>query len=210
MTNYKKKITIMVVDDHSIIRDGLEALLNEIDEFSVIKKAKNGFEAIEFHKKLNPDITLMDIKMPCLDGISAMKKILENNPQAKVVILTTYMGEDDIYKAFESGAKAYILKDIPIEEFKEVIKRVYNNEKYITPDIASVLAKRISSKDLTEREMEVLKALSKGMSNKEISKFFNISLSTVKTHIKNIFEKLEAKNRTEAIAKAIEKGIIHP
>jgi len=152
----------------------------------------------------------MDIKMPGLDGISAMKRILEYDPYAKVIILTTYKGEEDIYKAFECGAKAYILKDIPIEEFKDLIKKVYNNEKYITPDIASVLAKRISSKDLTEREMEILEALAKGMENKEISKLFGISLSTVKTHIKNIFDKLGAKNRAEAIAKAIEKGILHP
>ena len=206
----KERITIMVVDDHAIVRDGLEALLNTIAGFSVIAKASGGKEAIELYGKFVPDITLMDIKLPDLDGISASKKILVENPGAKIIVLTTYMGEEDIYRAFAAGARGYILKDTPVGDLENVIRKVNKGEKNITPEIAAILAERVGSSFLTPRETEILYCMAKGLSNDEICKRLFISLSTVKTHITNILNKLQVKSRSEAVAKAIEKGIIHP
>lgn len=200
----------MIVDDHALVREGLEALLNSISNFKVLCKASNGYEAIELHHRLNPEITLMDIKMPGLDGISAQSKILAHNPAAKIIILTTYIGGEDVYKAFETGARAYLLKDTPLEELRTIIMKVVRGEKHIPPDIAQMLALRVGSQQLTEREIEVLEAMAQGLTNREISQALFISTSTVKTHINSLFNKLQAKNRTEAIAKAIQKGILHP
>jgi len=206
----KETITIMVVDDHAIVRDGLEALLNTIAGFKVIVKAGSGKEAIDMHREINPDITLMDIKLPDLDGISALKKILAENPEAKMIMLTTYMGEDDIYRAFSAGARAYILKDVPISDLEKVIRKVYEGKKVISPEIAAILAEKVGSSSLTPRELDILNCMAKGLSNDEICRKLFISLSTVKTHITGILNKLQAKNRSEAVARAIEKGIIHP
>jgi two-component system NarL family response regulator len=204
------KITIAVVDDHAIVRDGIEALLNMIEDFAVVAKAKCGIEALEVYGKYNPDITLMDIKLPDIDGISISKRILLEDPKAKIIILTTYMGEEDIYRAFSSGVKGYILKDAPLKDLENIIKTVYKGEKYLTPEISAVLARRVGEHFLTPREIEILDCLAKGMSNDEIRKTIHVSLSTVKSHIGNIFDKLDAKNRSEAVANAIKKGIIHP
>jgi two-component system NarL family response regulator len=206
----KETITIMVVDDHAIVRDGLEALLNTITGFSIIAKASCGSEAIEMHGRLRPEITLMDIRLPDIDGISASKKILAGNPEAKVIMLTTYMGEDDIYRAFSAGARAYILKDAPISDLEKVVRKVHEGEKIISPEIAAILAERVGSSFLTPRELNILNCMAKGLSNDEICRKLFISLSTVKTHVTSILNKLQVKSRSEAVAKAMEKGIIHP
>lgn len=206
----KDKIKILIVDDHPIVREGLEALLCSVENFEVIGKTGKGYEAIELFSKLKPDIVLMDIRLPDLDGISSMEKILEKDQKTKIIILTTYMGEEDIYKSFEKGAKAYLLKDTPISELEEVIKKVYKGEKVISNEQAIIISKRVGTKDLTQKEREILKLISNGYSNKQISSLLKISENTVKTHLNNIFEKLDAKSRTEAISKAIKKGILHP
>lgn len=206
----KDKIKILIVDDHSILRDGLEALLNGVENFEVVDKTGKGYEAIELYSKLKPDIVLMDIRIPDLDGISSMEKILEKDPNAKVIILTTYMGEEDIYRSFEKGAKAYLLKDTPISDLEKTILKVFQGEKVISNEQAMIISKRIGLKELTQKEIEILKLISEGYSNKQISSILKISENTVKTHLNNIFEKLDASSRTEAISKAIKKGILHP
>lgn len=203
-----EKIRIVLIDDHPVLRDGLKTILNSIDEFEVIGEGENGKEAIEIYFKLMPDVVLMDLSMPEIGGVEAMEEILKKDPNAKVIILTMYEGEEDLFGAFLKGAYAYIPKKEKTEEIIKAIKSVYFGTKIIPYNIRERL-RRSPKSILTEREMEVLKLISEGLSNKEIAYKLNIKLRTVKAHISSIMGKLNVSKRTEIIKKATEIGIIH-
>jgi DNA-binding NarL/FixJ family response regulator len=209
------KIKILIVDDHVVVREGLSAMLSREPNIEVVGEAENGAQAIDKADKLKPDIVLMDLRMPEVDGVEAMQRIKQQHPEINFIVLTTYDNDEYIFKGIEAGARAYILKDSPREELFRAINAVYKGESLIEPAIAGrVLDKLVelshqgSATDLSRREIEVLELIASGTGNKLIADKLNISASTVKTHIQSIFQKLEVNDRTEAVTKALSKGII--
>jgi DNA-binding NarL/FixJ family response regulator len=210
-------IKILIADDHPVVREGLIAMLSREGDFKVVGEAKDGVEAVNKAKELSPDVVLMDLRMPEMDGVEAMRQIRPTMPDVKFIILTTYSDDDYIFSGIEAGARAYLLKDAPREDLFKAIRSVYRGESLIQPVVASKLLDRFSQlsrrtpagDELSERELEVLCLMAKGAANKEISSELNIAQSTVKTHITNIFQKLGVNDRTEAVTKALKKGIIH-
>lgn len=203
-----KKISILIVDDHPLVREGLFEILKKQENIEIVGLSKNGLEAVEFFKNYQPDIILMDIVMPEMDGIEATKEIRKIKSNAKIIMLTTFMDEEDIYKSFKAGAMAYLLKDQPTKEILDTIFAVYEGRKIIPPSIAEKLAEHLPSPELTPREMEILTLMVKGLSNKEISKKLNISEGTIKAHTNMIFIKLGVKSRTQAVILAVKKGLV--
>jgi DNA-binding NarL/FixJ family response regulator len=209
-------IKVLIVDDHPVVREGLSAMLSKEHDIQVVGEAENGTAAIKKAKELQPDIVLMDLGMPEVDGVEAMCQIRAENPDIKFIVLTTYDDDEYIFKSIEAGARAYLLKDAPREELFKAVRAVYKGESLIQPAVASrvldrfaVLSRQVqASEGLSERELEVLKLMAKGAANKEIAANLCISESTVKTHIQTIFQKLEAGDRTEAVTLALKKGII--
>jgi two-component system NarL family response regulator len=201
-------IRIVIVDDHPLVREGLAGLFEHDASVSVCGTATNGIEAVHSFESLQPDVMLMDIGMPEMDGIEATKTILKKHTHAKIIVLTTFMGDKDVYHAFKAGAKAYLLKDAPIEEILKTINLVHQGQRCIPPSIAAQMAEYVSSPELTAREVEVLYLLANGESNKEIARKLFISRGTVKTHVNAIFAKLKVNNRTEAVSIALKRGII--
>jgi DNA-binding NarL/FixJ family response regulator len=209
-------IKVLIVDDHPVGREGLSAMLSKEHDIQVVGEAENGTAAIKKAKELQPDIVLMDLGMPEVDGVEAMCQIRAENPDIKFIVLTTYDDDEYIFKSIEAGARAYLLKDAPREELFKAVRAVYKGESLIQPAVASrvldrfaVLSRQVqASEGLSERELEVLKLMAKGAANKEIAANLCISESTVKTHIQTIFQKLEAGDRTEAVTLALKKGII--
>ena len=209
-------IKILIADDHPVVREGLIAMLSREVDFKVVGEAKDGAEAVNKAKELSPDVVLMDLRMPEMDGVEAMRQIRSAMPDIKFIILTTYSDDDYIFSGIEAGARAYLLKDAPREDLFKAIRSVYRGESLIQPVVASKLLDRFSQlsrrapsgEELSERELEVLCLMAKGAANKEISAELNIAQSTVKTHITNIFQKLGVNDRTEAVTQALKKGII--
>jgi DNA-binding NarL/FixJ family response regulator len=209
-------IKILIADDHPVVREGLIAMLSREGDFKVVGEAKDGLEAVNKAKELSPDVVLMDLRMPEMDGVEAMRQIRPTMPGVKFIILTTYSDDDYIFSGIEAGARAYLLKDAPREDLFKAIRTVYRGESLIQPVVASKLLDRFSQlsrrtpsgEELSERELEVLCLMAKGAANKEISAELNIAQSTVKTHITNIFQKLGVSDRTEAVTQALKKGII--
>ena len=209
-------IKILITDDHPVVREGLNAMLSREADFKVVGEAKDGSEAISKVKELKPDVVLMDLRMPEIDGVEAMRQIRALDTNVKFIILTTYSDDDYIFSGIEAGARAYLLKDAPREELFKAIRSVYRGESLIQPVVASKLLDRFSQlsrrtpsgEELSERELEILCLMAKGSANKEISAELQIAQSTVKTHITNIFQKLGVNDRTEAVTQAIKKGII--
>jgi DNA-binding NarL/FixJ family response regulator len=211
------QITILIADDHPVVREGLITMISREPDFKVVGEAKNGLEAVEKVKQLKPDVVLMDLRMPELDGVEAIRQISLTETNVKFIILTTYSDDDYIFKGIEVGARAYLLKDAPREELFKAIKAVNRGESLIQPVIASKILDRFvemtkqaqAPQDLLSgRELEVLELMAKGSANKEIADQLSITNSTVKTHITSIFQKLNATDRTEAVTQAIKKGII--
>ena len=213
----QSKIKILIADDHPVVRAGLSAMLSRERDIEVVGEAENGNQAIEKANKLHPDIILMDLRMPEVDGIEAMRQIKTKNPQVKFIILTTFDNDEYIFKGIEAGARAYLLKDAPRERLFKAIRAVSKGESLIEPAIAGKVLDRFaelsrqtqSPETLSERELEVLALMAKGEGNKLIASNLIISESTVKTHIQSIFQKLGVSDRTEAVTEAIKKGIIH-
>jgi DNA-binding NarL/FixJ family response regulator len=209
-------IKILIADDHPVVREGLFAMLSREQDFDVVGEAKDGVEAVDKAKELNPDVVLMDLRMPELDGVEAMRRIKSVKSDIKFIILTTYSDDEYIFRGIEAGARAYLLKDAPREELFKAIRAVHRGESLIQPVVASKLLDRFtelsrrspSGEELTERELEILRLIAKGAANKEIGDQLSIAQSTVKTHITNIFQKLGVNDRTEAVTQAIKKGII--
>ena len=204
----KERIRVLIADDHTIVREGLVSLLKRKSDMIVVAEASHGREAIELWKKHRPDVTLLDLRMPELDGVSAIKEIRQLDETAAIIVLTTFDGDEDIYRAIRAGAKAYLLKDTARDALVECVRRVYAGETYLPPLLAAKLAERVSGETLSAREIEVLQRIAAGKSNKEIGAELFISEGTVKTHVKSIFAKLDVVSRTEAVAAATRRGLI--
>ncbi|MEO8735014.1 MAG: response regulator transcription factor [Edaphobacter sp.] len=202
-------IRILVVDDHHVVRQGLVALLNIMPEIKVVGEASDGLQAIELHRTLRPDITLMDLQLPKLGGVQTIQKIRAEDPAARFVVLTTFDGDEDIFRALQAGAKAYLLKGMTIEELISTIQAVHSGKTRISPAIAEKLAERMSSNALTARELGVLERIVAGRANKEIASDLDISEATVKSHINNLLGKLGVSDRTHAATVALQRGIVH-
>ena len=208
--NGKKRacICILIADDHSVVREGLVSLVKRKSDMTVVAEASNGREAVDLWKEHRPDVTLLDLRMPELDGVGAIKEIREFDDGAHIIVLTTFDGDEDIYRAIKAGAKGYLLKDTAREALMESIRRVHAGETCIPPALAAKLADRVSGEALSAREIEVLQRIAAGKSNKEIGAELFISEGTVKTHVKSIFSKLDVVSRTEAVATATRRGLI--
>jgi len=215
-----EKIKILIADDQKLIREGLKVLLEMDESFMVIGEASNGQEAVDLYIKLRPDIVLMDIQMPVINGVEAIKKILELDKEAKIIILTTFDDDEYVYEGLKSGALGYILKDSSIEKLSESIKVIYQGGALIEPSITKKILSEISKiekvqkqkeeliEELSAREKEILSLIAKGFSNSEIADKLFLSVGTVKNYVTNILQKLEAKDRTEAVVKAKDLGLI--
>jgi two-component system NarL family response regulator len=202
-------IRILIVEDHSIVRQGLVALLNTVPEFAVVGEASDGGQAVSLFRTHRPDVTLMDLRLQKMNGVDAITKIRVDFPDARIIVLTTFDGDEDIYRALQAGARGYLLKGMQGDELMEAIRAVHAGKSRIPPPVAERLAERFSGSALTERETDVLKEIVRGNSNKEIASALHISEATVKTHINNLLSKLGVTDRTQAATKAIQRGIVH-
>jgi two-component system NarL family response regulator len=204
-----ESIQIMVVDDHHIVRQGLVALIATIPDMKVIAEAADGIQAIEMYRKHRPDITLMDLRLPNKNGVDAIAQIRAEFPPARVIVLTTFDGDEDIYRALQAGAKGYLLKGMNADELTQAIRAVHAGKSRIPAVVAERLAERMGGPSLTGRELDVLKRIVGGRSNKEIAGDLFISEATVKTHINSILSKLGVSDRTQAATTALQRGIVH-
>jgi DNA-binding NarL/FixJ family response regulator len=201
-------IRLLVVDDHLVVRMGLRSMIDSQPDMTVVAEAANGNEAVQLYQEHRPDIVLLDLRMPQLNGVEATLAIREQFPQALIIVLTTYDGDENIYRALRAGAHGYLLKDIPAEEFLQAVRAVHHGDYCIPPDIAARLAQRMTHDELSTRETEVLKLIVEGMSNKEIAANLAITESTVKNHVNSILTKLRVKDRTQAATTALRRGIV--
>jgi DNA-binding NarL/FixJ family response regulator len=204
----KSEIKVLIADDHSVVREGLASLIKRKADMTVIGEAANGREAVNLWKQHKPDVTLLDLRMPELDGVGAIKEIRGDNHEARIIVLTTFDGDEDIFRAIQAGAKGYLLKDAPREALMDCIRRVHSGETCIPVHLAAKLAQRVSGEALSDREIDVLKLMAQGKSNKEIGSALFISEGTVKSHVKGIFSKMNVISRTEAVATATRRGLI--
>jgi two-component system NarL family response regulator len=201
--------TVLIADDHPVVREGLATLINRRSDMRVVAEAANGREAVEKFLAHSPDIVLLELRLPIMDGVEVVMSICEKMPAARVVIFTTCKGEEDIYRAVKAGAFGYLLKETPLNEVVECIRAVARGTRWIPPGVAAMLGKRVADRALTARELEVIRALTSGKSNKEIGTLLDISEATVKVHITHILEKLKVTGRTEAINVAMRRGLVH-
>jgi two-component system NarL family response regulator len=199
---------VLVVDDHALLRTGVANIINQEPEFEVVAEAANGIDAVQAFVEHRPDVTLMDLRMPGMEGVEAIRRIRAIDPQARVVVLTTYDADEDIARALQAGAKAYILKDIAAEALVACIHDVLAGKTYLAPAAAAKLAERVTQVQLTPRELSALRLLADGHSNKEIATALTISERTVKTHLGHLFEKLGVTSRTEAVRVATRRGLV--
>ena len=201
-------IRILVAEDHTVVRDGIVAILKQEPDMQIVGDTSDGQQAIELWQRHRPDICLMDLRMPIVNGVSAIERIRAIEPTANIIVLTTYDGDEDIYRAMRAGAKSYLLKDVRREELFQCIRSVHAGRSYLLPSVAAKLAERLASEDLTPREREVLQLLAQGRSNKLSGAELSISEVTVKSHVQALFRKLNVLSRTEAIAVAERKGLL--
>lgn len=210
------KIRILVVDDHPVVREGIAAMLERQSDMEVVGEASDGAAGVDQCMSKNPDIVLMDLRMPVMDGVEAMRRISEKQPAVRFIVLTTYDNDEYIFKGIEAGARAYLLKDAPREDLFKAVRAVHRGESLIHPTVASKVLDRFATLSkqaqppelLSEREMEVLRLMATGAANKTIAAQLCISESTVKTHVQSIFQKLDVNDRTEAVTHALQRGII--
>jgi DNA-binding NarL/FixJ family response regulator len=204
-----KTIRLLVIDDQAVVRQGFVSLINTVPNMRVIAEGTNGQQAIELYRLHQPDVTLMDLRMPEVSGVEAITAIRREFPAARIIVLTTYDGDEDIYRSLQAGAQGYLLKDMFFEELEEAIRTVHNGGRRIPTVVAERLAERMGGSDLTSRELEVLGLIVKGRSNKDIGNALKISEATVKSHVNNILSKLGVTDRTQAATTALQRGIIH-
>lgn len=203
-------IRVLIADDHPAVRAGLAALLADQEELTLVATAENGQRAIQLFKEYRPDVVLMDLRMPILGGVEAIREITGEFPSARIIALTTYEGDADIRRALNAGARGYLLKDMLLTQMVTAIRAVHYGERVIPPPVAARLAEFSPKSDLTAREIEVLQLVARGLSNKEIAERIGRTDETVKIHLKNIFAKLDVADRTEAVTLALRRGLIHP
>jgi DNA-binding NarL/FixJ family response regulator len=199
----------MVVEDHHVVRQGLVALLKTVPDMSVVAEGADGKQAVDLFRQHEPDVTLMDLRMPNLSGVDAVVQIRQDYPAARIIVLTTFDGDEDIYRALQAGARAYLLKGMFGDELIDAIRDVHAGKSRIPPAVAERLANRMGGPGLTARELDVLRLIVSGNSNKEIGEGLHISEATVKTHINNILSKLGVTDRTQATTTALQRGIVH-
>ena len=202
-------IRCLVADDHPVVREGVVATLELYDELSVVARAKNGREAVERFREHRPDITLMDLNMPEMGGVDAIAAIRAEFPDARIIILTTYDGDEDIFRGLRAGARAYLLKEGSVEQLIETIHAVHRGQMRIPEEVAAKLAIRMTSPELTARELEVLRLIVAGNSNLDIGNALFITEATVKAHVNSILGKLDVSDRTQAVTTALKRGIVH-
>jgi DNA-binding NarL/FixJ family response regulator len=203
------QIKLLIVEDHHIVRQGLVALLKTVPDMEVVAEASDGAVGVDLFRQHRPDVTLMDLRLPTLGGAAAVAKIRTEFPAARIIVLTTFDGDEDIYRALQAGARGYLLKGMFGEELLDAIRAVHAGKTRIPPVVAERLAGRMGGQELTARELEVLGLIVRGQSNKEIGGSLSISEATVKTHINSILSKMGVTDRTQAATTAIQRGIVH-
>ena len=208
MAGVPSMIRILAVDDHPLLRKGIAALVNTEPDMKLVAEAANGEEAVESFRLYRPDVTLMDLQLPGVNGIEAINRILGEFPDARIIVLTTYTGDAQVLRALRAGARAYILKGHVHRELLETIRTVHAGRKRIPPDIAVELAEHTTEDELSSREIEVLRLIAAGNSNKQIADQLCIEESTVKSHVTNILSKLSANDRAHAVTIGLKRGII--
>jgi two-component system, NarL family, response regulator len=207
--NKENAIRLLIVDDHTMVREGLAALLGMEEDMQVVGQADNGRDALERYRELRPDVTLMDLRMPQMDGVQAIETIRSEFPAARFIVLTTYDGDVDIYRGLRAGAQGYLLKDVPSQQMLLSIRAVHAGQICIPSEVAAKLAGYVTTLQLTAREIEVLRLVAAGKSNQEIGTALFIAEGTVKAHIGSILNKLDASDRTQAVMVALKRGILH-
>jgi len=201
-------IRVLVIEDHNIVREGLVALLKVADGCEVVGEASDGVDGLARFNELHPDVTLIDLRLPKMRGVEVIERARSKAPQARFIVLTTYDGDEDIYRALKAGARAYLLKGMTGEELVHTIRSVHSGKSYIPPAIAERLAERIGTQELTPRESDVLEHIVQGKSNKEIAADLDVSEATVKTHVNSLLGKLAVTDRTQAATAAIRRGLV--
>lgn len=201
-------ITVLCVDDHPLVLDGIMQKINRQPDMSVVATASDGRQAVELYKRHRPDVTVMDLQLPGMSGLDAIQAIRADNPKARIIVLTMYQGDEDIFRALKSGAATYLLKDIPSDDLIRAVRDVHQGVSTLPPNVAQRLGTRPFDEGLTARGMEVLRLLAAGMRNKEIAAALDISQETVQGHVKRILRTLEVNDRTAAVTVAIRRGII--
>jgi DNA-binding NarL/FixJ family response regulator len=202
-------IRVLCVDDHPLVRKGIASILANEADMELVAEAGNGREAVDMFRELRPDVVLMDLRMPQLDGIEATRTIRGDDPEARIIALTSYDGDQDIYRALEAGIRGYILKEMVHTEVVRAIRTVYTGKRLMPPEVAERLSEYFPQVALTPREVEVLSCVARGLANKEIAHKLGTANGTIKMHVQNILEKLGASDRTHAVTLAIERGILH-
>ena len=203
-----QRIRVMLVEDHAVVRQGLIALLSSVPDIEIVGSAVDGAEAVEIFSRCGPDVTLMDLQLPKMGGVEAITAIRATHTAARFIVLTTFDGDEDIYRAMQAGAKAYLLKGMDIEELLTAIRTVFSGKGRISSAIAEKLAERVSGQQLTTRELSTLERIVAGRSNKEIASDLNISEATVKSHVNSLLGKLGAVDRTQAAIIAVQRGFV--
>ena len=205
----KKRITVLCTEDHRIVREGIALIINLQPDLEVVGSASSGEEAIALFRRHRPDVTLMDLQLGTMGGVDAIKAIRKLQPDARIVVLTMYQGDEDIYRALDAGASAYLLKDTLSDDLIRVIRDVHEGRQPVTPHVQARLDARAGRPALTPRETQVLELIAEGMRNRQIASVLGLSEETVDVHVKNIRAKLDVKDRTAAVNVAIKRGIIH-
>lgn len=203
-----RKITVLLADDHPIVRDGLAAIINLQSDLVIAAEAGDGESAITLYEERQPDVVVLDLRMPKADGLTVVQRLIARYPEARILIMTTYDGDEDIFQCLRAGARGYLLKDAPRQEILAAIRAVADGGQYTSHSVAAKALQRMVKPSLTQREIEVLVQLAQGRSNKDIARRLNITEGTAKTHVKGILTKLDAMSRTEAVAIAHQRGLI--
>jgi DNA-binding NarL/FixJ family response regulator len=208
-SNANGSIRVLVADDHPVVRTGLTAVLVQQPDVELVAEAENGERAVALYREHRPDVCLMDLRMPVMDGVEAIRIITTEFPTARILALTTYEGDADIRRALEAGARGYLLKDMLLTDVIRAVRAVHRGERVIPNAVAARLAEFPERSDLTERELEILQLVARGLSNKEAARAIGRTDETVKIHLKNVFTKLGVADRTEAVTVALTRGLIH-
>jgi two-component system NarL family response regulator len=202
-------IRVLIADDHSIFRQGLATIISRDPDMVVIAQAENGQQAINLFREHQPDVTLMDLRMPEVEGVEAIAAIRAESKSARIIVLTTYDSDEDIYRGLQAGAKGYLLKETEPDELLSAIRAVYRGQRYIPPDVGAKLVQRLSNPVLSERELAVLRSMAQGKSNADIATALSIGEGTVKSHVNRILSKLDVNDRTQAVIVAVKRGIVN-